>query len=68
MPEYNLQSWAVVFEPLAKSVSQLEREFRLLHTPIIGRIEENRFLLDMRTIQDYELPELGESLVEFFGS
>lgn len=66
MPEYNLQSWAVELTPLVKTVSQLEREFRTLDIPIIGRIEDDRFLLDMRTIQDCELVELGESLTSYF--
>ncbi len=66
MPEYNLQSWAIALEPLTMTVSQLERKFRSLDVPILGRIEDDRFLLDMRTVQDYELLELGESLTDFF--
>lgn len=66
MPEHNLLSWAVELKPLLISVSQLEREFRELDVPIIGRIEDDKLLLDMRTIQERELPELGEILVRFF--
>lgn len=66
MPEYSLDSWAVALTPLTMSLSQMERRFRALDVPIIGRIEDNRFLLDMRTIQDYELVELAESLKRFF--
>jgi len=66
MPEYNLQSWAVELTPLTMKVSQLENKFRTLDIPIIGRIENDRFLLDMRTIQDCELAELDELLMSFF--
>ena len=66
MPEYSMDSWAVALTPLTMSLSQMERKFRALDVPIIGRIEDNRFLLDMRTIQDYELVELADSLKRFF--
>ncbi len=66
MPEYSMDSWAVSLTPLTMSLSQMERKFRSLDVPIIGRIEDNRFLLDMRTIQDYELADLADSLKRFF--
>ncbi len=66
MPEYGLDSWAISLDPLTMNVSQMERSFRTLDIPIIGRIEDERFLLDMRTIQDNELVELADSLKRFF--
>jgi L-seryl-tRNA(Ser) seleniumtransferase len=31
------------------------------HIPIIGRIDQDRFVMDLRTIQDDELPIIGKA-------
>lgn len=66
MPEHGLQSWAVAFKPTQIPVSTLENELRKLSIPIIGRIEDDSFLLDMRTIADAEVADLAASLRKFF--
>ena len=73
MPEYNLPSFAVTFEqkgvedsPGSISPNRLERDFRALTTPIIGRIEHNRFLLDLRTVQDDEVGLLARQIADYF--
>lgn len=66
LPEYGLDSWAVQLQPVDVPVSTLEREFRRLQIPLIGRVEHDRFLIDMRTIQDSEIALLAEQLVEYF--
>jgi L-seryl-tRNA(Ser) seleniumtransferase len=38
------------------SANTVEKKMRSNEIPIIGRIEEDRFILDLRTIQDDELP------------
>jgi L-seryl-tRNA(Ser) seleniumtransferase len=65
-PEYNIPSWAVEFTPDSIKLSQLENRLRCLDTPIIGRIENERYLLDVRTIQDSEISELIELLLTIF--
>ncbi len=67
MPEHGLSSWAVAFKPLHIPVSAMEKEFRKLPIPVIGRIEDDLFLLDMRTVADNEIPELATSLLTFLG-
>ncbi|OEU50528.1 MAG: L-seryl-tRNA(Sec) selenium transferase [Desulfobulbaceae bacterium S5133MH15] len=67
-PEYNIASWAVELIPDSMKLSQLERELRSLDTPIIGRIEKERYLLDVRTIQDSEISHLVELLSALFVS
>lgn len=62
MPEQNLPSWAVVLEPAAVTVSSLEGMLRRLDVPVIGRIEEERLLLDMRTVADDEVALIAGSL------
>lgn len=66
MPEQNLASYAVVLEPLSVTVSRLETLLRKLDLPVIGRIEEDRLFLDMRTVADDEVPLLAESLRDVF--
>jgi len=66
MPECNLASWAVELQPITMSISTMERSFRQLSIPIIGRIEDEKFILDARTIQDREISELVGLLKDFF--
>lgn len=65
-PEYNIASWAVQFNPDFLRLNQLEKKLRNLTTPIIGRIENERYILDVRTIQDREISDLIESLAIIF--
>ncbi len=46
--------------PTDRSASGLESRLRRLRTPVIARIEDNRVLLDLRTV----LPEQDEQLIE----
>ncbi|MDR3089071.1 MAG: L-seryl-tRNA(Sec) selenium transferase [Desulfobulbaceae bacterium] len=73
MPEYNLSSFAVVFSPDPSrepsrelSLNRLERDFRAMPTPVIGRIERDHFLLDMRTVRDDEIALLSEQIRNYF--
>jgi len=65
-PEYNISSWAVEIDPETMSFSQLEKRLRELVTPIIGRIEHERYILDVRTIQECEIFDLVELLSSLF--
>jgi len=67
LPEENLESRAVVLEPLDRTVNELEKNLRLNPLPVIGRIEEDRFMLDMRTVGDDEVPILANILCQVFG-
>ncbi len=66
LPEFSIDSWAVDLQPLKMKLSSFEKKLRRLETPIIGRIENERFLLDVRTIQDREVPELATQLTDLF--
>ena len=44
------------------SVNRLEILLRALDVPIIGRIEDDSMLLDMRTVADDEIASLADSL------
>ncbi len=63
MPEQNLESRAVALRPTGMSVNRLEGMLRTsLELPILGRIEGDRLIFDMRTVADAELPLIAEGL------
>ncbi len=66
MPDCNLESWAIALRPEKVTISRLEKGFRQLSLPIIGRVEDEKFLLDARTIQDGEIRQLCDLIVSFF--
>jgi L-seryl-tRNA(Ser) seleniumtransferase len=43
------------------SASAIEQSFRRQDPPVLGRIQQDTFLLDMRMIQDHELPEVVQA-------
>jgi len=46
------------------SPQQIEQGLRQASTPVVGRIHRDRYLLDVRTILDHDLPGLTLSLAE----
>ena len=66
MPEYSLDSWALALKPLELGLNAFESALRRLPLPLIGRIENDIFLVDFRTVQDRELSELSALLIDFF--
>jgi len=46
------------------SAQQIEQSLRQASIPVVGRIQRDRFLLDVRTILDHDLPGLALSLGE----
>ncbi|NOX32493.1 MAG: L-seryl-tRNA(Sec) selenium transferase [Deltaproteobacteria bacterium] len=50
-PELNLPTRCIAIQPKNMSVSRLEINMRLSRPAIIGRIEDNKYILDPRTIQ-----------------
>lgn len=66
LPEFNIGSWAIVLEPATMTLNMLEKKLRHLSIPIIGRIENDHFSLDVRTLQEQEFIELTILLDELF--
>jgi L-seryl-tRNA(Ser) seleniumtransferase len=60
LPSSEPPSWAIALSAPDRSAEQLEAALRLGDPPVVGRIEEDRLLLDLRTVQDAELPTLRE--------
>lgn len=61
-PELKLATRCITIEPSALSVSRLEKAMRLSENPIIGRIEDNQYILDPRTIQNGQEPIIALTL------
>ena len=51
LPEVDLPSWAVAIQPRKVAPQVLEEFFRKFDPPIITRIEEDRLMIDLRTLQ-----------------
>lgn len=68
LPEYGIDSWAIDLEPLQMKLSTFETSLRKLSIPLIGRIENERFIVDVRTVQDREIADLVSLLTDFFVS
>ncbi|MFH1020426.1 MAG: L-seryl-tRNA(Sec) selenium transferase [Pseudomonadota bacterium] len=66
LPEQPLPSRGVSLAPMDRSVNELEKSLRELLLPVLGRIEDDRLLLDMRTVADKEIPLLANCLKEVF--
>lgn len=58
LPEFSIGSWAIALEPMTMTLHAFETMLRKLTIPIIGRIENDRFLLDVRTVQERETGDL----------
>jgi L-seryl-tRNA(Ser) seleniumtransferase len=67
LPEEEIESRAIVLEPLDRTVNDLEKKLRMNQLPVIGRIEEDRYILDMRTVGDDEIPLIANILGQVFG-
>ena len=63
VPNQNLPSFAVAF---GGNVDALEETLRKGARPIIGRIHEGRYLLDVRTLREADFETIAESLREAY--
>lgn len=57
MPGETVESWGVVFKG---SPNKLEAGFRLGRNPVIGRIYEDKFILDMKAVKEHEFAAILE--------
>jgi len=61
LPLLEVPSTGVRIRMEGVSVNRIERELRRRTPPIIGRIEEDGFLIDPRTLRDDELPAIVDA-------
>jgi L-seryl-tRNA(Ser) seleniumtransferase len=62
LPLSSLPSYALALLPRGGKVNDLEAHLRAHPVPIIGRIESDRLLLDLRTIQKADFPVIRDGL------
>ncbi|MDP2166996.1 MAG: L-seryl-tRNA(Sec) selenium transferase [Thermodesulfovibrionales bacterium] len=58
LPGVNLRTFVVSIKSKGLAPNKMEERLRLGRPPVIGRIKEERFLLDARTVQDEEVKTL----------
>ncbi|CCQ93953.1 L-seryl-tRNA(Sec) selenium transferase [[Clostridium] ultunense Esp] len=64
LPTHVIPSWALLLSHDQVRPVQLERALRQANPPVIGRIVQDRFCLDFRTIREEEYPALFRSLMD----
>ena len=65
LPLSTPDSYALVLTPQTGTITELEKHLRSREIPIIGRIEKERLLLDLRTLQEADRPVLIQGLKEW---
>ncbi len=61
LPAQNFRTWAVAVRSEKVTTPHLEIALRKNKTPIIGRIESDRYLMDVRTLQDGDMKIIQEA-------
>jgi L-seryl-tRNA(Ser) seleniumtransferase len=62
LPLMNLPTYLITVESDAWSAHSIDRAFRTSSIPVVGRINKQRYLLDLRTLLDEDLPALTAAL------
>jgi len=65
LPTQHIESWAVAIEPEGISVNELAAKLRQAEPSLLGRVNNDQLLIDLRTVQpgqDIELVQLMEKL------
>ena len=63
-PDQPLPTWLIAID--CPDVVQAEKRCRLAEPPVIARIENDRLILDLRTVFSQEEPELEDSIKSIF--
>jgi L-seryl-tRNA(Ser) seleniumtransferase len=66
LPETKLPSVGIVFDPKFRP-NNMMRTFRSMELPIIGRIEDDRFILDLKAIDKTEIATLTQAIHKVVG-
>ena len=66
LPQTSLPSVGVVFDPKFRP-NALMRTFRAMDPPVIGRIEDDRFILDLKAVGENEMTILIQAIRKVLG-
>ncbi|MGH8066449.1 MAG: L-seryl-tRNA(Sec) selenium transferase [Candidatus Entotheonellia bacterium] len=61
LPLTKIATQAISLRSTRMSATEIEQSFRRQDPPVLGRIQQDTFLLDMRMVQDHELPEVVQA-------
>jgi L-seryl-tRNA(Ser) seleniumtransferase len=61
LPLTKIPTQAISVRSARMSATEIEQNFRRQDPPVLGRIQQDAFLLDMRMVQDHELPEVVQA-------
>jgi L-seryl-tRNA(Ser) seleniumtransferase len=67
LPLTKIPTQVVSVRSTRRSATEIERGFRNQDPAVLGRIQQERFLLDMRMVQDHELPEIVQAFRQVCG-
>ena len=62
LPLERIETRVLSVLPKSMTLNQLEEGLRMADTPVIGRIARDRFLIDVRTVFDHQLPVLAKMI------
>jgi len=65
LPLQTLPTFCIAITSQTISCNKMDQYFRMQHPPVIGRIENDRYLWDCRTVLDTDVPVLGKILKQF---
>lgn len=64
VPTQQIPTWCIALTPAGQTVNELARELRSGHPAVVGRIHQDRLLLDLRSV----LPSQDAQLVDVMGN
>ncbi|MFZ4859284.1 MAG: L-seryl-tRNA(Sec) selenium transferase [Desulfuromonadaceae bacterium] len=62
LPLLNLPTFLMAVSVDGRTPQQIDASFRKGRTPVLGRINKGRYLLDLRTLQDVDIPAVVEAM------
>ncbi len=62
MPLLDLPTFLITIEAEGWSPQKIESAFRQSRVPVLGRISWGQYLLDIRTLQDADIPDLIDAM------
>jgi L-seryl-tRNA(Ser) seleniumtransferase len=62
LPTLDLPTFLMAIAAEGWSPQQIDSTFRLCKTPVMGRINKGQYLLDLRTLQDVDIPALVDAM------
>lgn len=64
LPAERIKSKCVAIMPKNISTASLEEKLRLGENPVVGRISEDKLILDMRTVLEDEIDILAQKIMD----